>query len=204
MLVHPRHCTILSLSIFCACAIGCNPLGVIRSEQALCRTGRYELIEGLQVPRVRGPSGCGAQALATVMHDADPSTDVQVECDALPWHDLGASAIDVLITARARGFEARVSRGTWDDLAEFVHNRQPVMVMFDRNLRTLTPAPKMKPPPAMHWGVVSGMSNDGKKLLCAARDAKHYVIDRKMFLECWSASDKCTIAISKSPADEHP
>jgi len=170
------------------------------SEQRLLGSGKYDLIDGLRVPEVAGPAGCGAQALACLMHHADPSRDAQTECDALPFHELGANAIDILLAARGRGFQASVSRGTWESLADSVARGQPVMVMFDRNLRTLSLVP---PPEVLHWGVVSGMSKDRKRLLCAAPGARHHVVDRWVFLDCWKASDYCTIETTKLLPDEH-
>ena len=181
-------------------AVGCSPLGLCLSEQHLLGSGKYDLIEGLRVPEVAGPAGCGAQALACLIHQADHSRDAQTECDALPFHEVGANAIDILLAARGRDFQASVSRGTWESLADFVARRRPVMVMFDRNLRTLSLVP---PPEVLHWGVVSGMSKDRKRLLCAAPKGRHYLLDRKLFLDCWKASDYCTIEITKLLPDEH-
>ena len=170
------------------------------SEQRLVRGGKYDVIEGLRVPEVAGPAGCGAQALACLMHRVDPSCDARAECGALPFHQAGANAIDVLLAARGRGFRASVSRGTWQSLADFVERRRPVMVMFDRNLRV----PSLIPPPeVMHWGVVSGMSKDRRRLLYAAPAGRHYLVDRRLFLDCWKASDYCTIEITKPLPDEH-
>jgi len=183
-----------------ACAMaGCNPLGMHMSEQRLARGGDYDVIEGLVVPETAGAAGCGAQALACLMHYAEPSCEAQTACDSLPFHQLGANAISVLLAARANGFQARVSRGSWDGLAEFVERRQPVMVMFDRNLQGPSVAP---PPEILHWGVVSGMSKDGRRLLCAAPRSRHYIIDRKIWMDCWKASDYCTIEVTKSPSHE--
>jgi ABC-type bacteriocin/lantibiotic exporter with double-glycine peptidase domain len=180
---------------------GCNPLGMVMSEQALLRSGKFDLIEGLRVPEVSGPAGCGAQALACLINYADPSRDARSECDSLPFHDAGANAIDVLLAARGRGMKASVSRGTWDSLAAFVEERQPVMVMFDRNLRALSP---VKPPEIMHWAVVSGMSRDRTRLLCAAPGGRHHVIDRRVFLDCWASSDNCTIVVAGAAPRSKP
>jgi len=150
-------------------------------------------------PRSAGPAGCGAQALACLIGQADPSRDARIECQALPFHDAGANAIDILLAARSRGMRASVSKGTWESLAAFVEKGQPVMVMFDRNLRAVSLA---KPPEIMHWAVVSGMSRDRKRLLCAAPGGRHHVIDRRVFLDCWESSDYCTIEIADSRADE--
>lgn len=184
-----------------ACVIsGCNPLGVHMSEQRLVGSGEYDVIKGLVVPETAGAAGCGAQALACLMHYADPSCDAKAACDRLPFHQSGANAIHILLAARAHGFQAGVSRGTWNVLSDFVARRQPVMVMFDRNIRGPTLIP---PPEILHWGVVSGMSRDRKRLLCAAPGSRHYVIDRGLFLDCWEASDYCTIEVTKRPSDEN-
>ncbi len=181
-------------------AAGCNPLGITRSEDWLLSSDRYDVITDIPVPRVRGPSGCGAQALAAAMCQADPELDPQAECDALPWHDAGANVIEIRLTARAKGFQAKVIKGSWELLADLVERGRPPMVMFDRNLRIWSPFPWLKPPNAMHWGVVSGMSRDGKTLLCAAPNGRHYLIERRVFMECWEPADLCTVSISKKDA----
>lgn len=195
-----RPTRILALLLFLAPTTGCNPLGITRSETWLVRSGRYDLIPHIPVPKVRGPSGCGAQALAGAFCHADPALDPQTECDALPWHDAGANVIEILLAARARGFHARVRKGTWELLAELTHNHQPALLMFDRNLRILNILPGLKPPKAMHWGILSGMSKDRKTMLCAAPRGRHYLIRRKLFLDCWIAADHCTVTISKNPS----
>ena len=95
-------------ALSCAMA-GCNPLGLHMSEQRLVGSGEYDVIRGLVVPETAGAAGCGAQALACLMHHADPSCDAQEVCDGLPFHQSGANAIHVLLAARAHGFLAEAA-----------------------------------------------------------------------------------------------
>ena len=93
---------------------GCfsSPLIGSEPEMALIASGEYELIESLNVPHVRGADGCGAQALATVLAHGDDNVDAAQLAEELPWHDLGATPIDLLLAARSRGREARIASGS--------------------------------------------------------------------------------------------
>ncbi len=169
-------------------------------ERQLIDSGAYRLITDLSVPPVRGAEGCGAQGLATVIAFFEPTTDTAGLADELPWHDVGASPVDLLLEVRRRGFGAAVARGSWEALVDHLEEREPVLVMFDAGVEVRMLAMRIPSTKVMHWGVVSGMALDGSELLLAARDHRHYVVDRTDFLRRWSKSDNCMIVIRRRTA----
>lgn len=189
-----------------ACALlmaGCfaSPLTGSEPEQALIDAGEYELIERLHVPPVRGVKGCGAQALATVLAHDDSSVDARQLADELPWHDLGATPIDLLLAARAHGSQARIVSGTIDDLSREIHAGHPVLVMIDAAYEVRTLTGSVPTPRSMHWSVVSGVAHDGSRILLAAEDARHHIAGREDFLARWALSDRCMIVVTSPPTN---
>ncbi len=177
---------------------GCHsPLLGSVSEARLRDSGKYHLVPGLDVPAVRGPEGCGAQALATVLAFGDPDADAEALAEELPWHRVGATPVDLLLSARDHGLEATVARGTWDALAEHARAGRPVLVMFNAGVEIRTLLARFKTGKVMHWAVVSGMARDGSRLLLAARRARHHVAQREDFLRRWSESANCMIVVER-------
>ena len=181
-----------------ACSAGCHsPLARSIPEEPLRLDTDIELITGLSVPEVRGPDGCGAQALATVLAHVDPGLDAATVADELPWHDFGATPVDLLLVARDRGCRAKIAHGSIELLARNVEAGRPILVMIDAayEIRTLTS--RLAFPRVMHWAVVSGMASDGSRVLLAAPHARHHVVDRDDFRRRWSRSANCMIILSR-------
>ena len=188
-----RRSTALGLGLAAAvCGAGCySPFNFTFDEQRLLDKGEYAIVTGLD--------GCGAQALATVLVFNDPGLNAADLADELPWHTEGATPVDLLLAARDRGFEAEITRGSWEAIADNVEHGRPLLVMVNAapEIRTLLlriPMPRM-----MHWSVVSGVADDGSEVLLAARDRRHHVVGRDEFLKRWSKSAYCTIRITKPP-----
>ena len=186
------------------CGAGCySPFNFTFDEQRLLSKGKHAIVTGLDVPEARGPDGCGAQALAVVLVFNDPALNARELADELPWHTEGATPVDLLLAARDRGFEAKITRGSWEAIADSVEHGRPLLVMVDAapEIRTLLlriPMPRM-----MHWSVVSGVADDGSEVLLAARGHRHHVLGRDVFLKRWSKSANCTIRVSKpTPREE--
>jgi len=175
---------------------GCvSPLGGSKPEQRLLASGEWTIAPGLDVPRVRGVAGCGAQALAAVLAYHDPALDAADLAADLPWQDIGATPVDLLLAARDRGFTATIRKGTFEELTDAAAAGTPVLVMIDAapEVRTLTAAiPTSR---VMHWGVVSGVARDGSAVLIATRRGRHHVVAREMFLARWAVSANCAILV---------
>lgn len=175
---------------------GCvAPLTSSVSESRLEQSGRWRLISGIDVPCVRGIDGCGSQALAAVLAYYDPNIDAEALGEELPWHDDGATPVDLLLAARDRDFTAKVSRGSWEMLEQDVANDRPVLVMFDAAPEVYTITSRIPTTRVMHWGVVSGIALDGSQIAVASERARHHVIEREEFLKRWELSSNCRIAI---------
>jgi ABC-type bacteriocin/lantibiotic exporter with double-glycine peptidase domain len=186
-----------ALLLVVAVAGGCSsPL--LRSVPAteLERRGRHHLIEGLVVPEVRGVEGCGAQALAAVLAFVDPGLDATALAEALPWHESGATPVDLLLAARDRGAEARIASGDWDGLVELVDADQPVLVMINAGFEVRTITARIPSSPVMHWAVTSGVATDGSEVLLGAPDDRHHPVRREEFLRRWSPSAHCMIVVT--------
>ncbi len=188
---------LLSVALTLASAGCVSPLQRSVAERTLREDGGYRMISNLAVPAVRGVEGCGAQALATVLAFGDASADSAELAERLPWHDVGATPVDLLLGARDRGCEAAIARGSWETLAVHVARGQPVLIMFDAapEVRTLTG--RIPTSRVMHWSVVSGMAADGSQVLLAARDARHHIVERDDFLQRWSKSANCMITVTR-------
>ena len=195
----PSRTTAVGLTLIAVmCGTGCvSPLARSVGEQRLRDSGEYRIVAGLDVPAVRGVEGCGSQALAAVLAYQDPALDTRVLAEELPWHQEGATPVDLLLTARQRGFRARIAHGTWAALAGHVRQDEPLLVMFDAAPEVWTPLLRVPTLKVMHWSVVSGIGLDDSQVLLAARDHRHHVVPREDFLRRWSRSANCMILVSR-------
>jgi ABC-type bacteriocin/lantibiotic exporter with double-glycine peptidase domain len=184
----------LALAMATAC-VGCSPFQHSTPEAELAVSGRYLLVAGLDVPPVDGVQGCGAQALATMIHHVDPSAPSEVVAAELPWHDSGATPVDLLLEARRRGYEARITRGTIDTLGETLRDGRPALIMLDAGVEVRGLFMRWPTVNVMHWAVVSGIADDSSSVLIAARQQRHHVASRKDFERRWSQSDNCMILV---------
>ncbi|MHC5026319.1 MAG: cysteine peptidase family C39 domain-containing protein [Planctomycetota bacterium] len=185
-----------ALLILLVAAAGCHPLASTRTEEALLADG-YVVVEGLRVPEVEGNAGCGAQALAAVMAHGDPARDPVALGAELPWHDVGATPVDLLLAARNDGFEARVEAGTVERLVEEASAGRPAVVMLD--VAPVWPSLLLGAIPlgtAMHWAVVTGIGDDGARILLGAPDGRHHVVDGADFQARWERADRCLIVVT--------
>ncbi len=175
---------------------GCvSPISRSVDQKWVADSGRYRLVAGVSVPQVRGVEGCGAQALATVLAFEDPRLDAATLAEELPWHDQGATPVDLLLAARDRGFTARIARGSWEDLDASLDMGRPVVVMFDAAPAMWTSGSRIQIRRIMHWSVVSGIAEDGSSVLLAARRGRVHVVRRDDFLRRWARSDCCMIVV---------
>ena len=190
-----RPAIIYITGVALAVSAGCqDPLRRCTSERRLVQSQRYKLIEGIDLPEIDSPRGCGPQALAAVMGFFDPGAESSTIYDALPIRDRPTNPISLLLTARAAGLDATVTKGTWSDLRALVAESTPCLVMFDRTPKVRTPF-GLQPPPSYHWGVISGMSEDENEILIAATARRHSVLTREDFVERWSVPANCTIVV---------
>jgi len=180
---------------------GCfaSPLGSPQSLRATERTDSLVMVDGLVLPHVDGVAGCGAQALACVLNHANRASfpdAVDLAAD-LPWHDRGATPVELLLEARRRGGAAAVYRGDRWRLRNAIHRGDAVIVMLDAGPVIRTPTDTIATTTVMHWAVVSGMRRDGSGVFLAAIDDRHHEVSRDAFFEMWRASDNCMIIVSK-------
>lgn len=182
-----------------ALVAGCfSPLQRSVDEAQLRAAGGYVFVEGLDVPPVRGVEGCGAQALAAALCCVEPEADATTLAEELPWHDHGATPIDLLLAARDRGAQARIERGSWAICAENVRQRKPTLVMLDMAPVVETIAMRIPTSPVMHWSVVSGIADDDGRILLGAPRGRHHVVDRDEFMRRWAASEYCLIEVGRA------
>ena len=189
-------CSIMLLSSFTS---GCiSPIAVSRSEHSLVATGEYHVISGIDLPKVRGVAGCGAQALAASLAFLDNKIDAETLAEELPWHDYGATPVELLLEARRLGYKAKIASGTWEQLAGLVENEASVLVMFDAGYEVKWFFSTHELPRVMHWGLISGIAKDDSRILLAASNAQHHVVTREAFERRWAKSEMCLIIITKS------
>lgn len=175
---------------------GCHsPIAVSHAQSGLTAYGKYEVIRGIDLPRVQGVAGCGAQALAGAIAFVDVGVEAEALGTQLPWHDRGATPVELLIEARRRGYEASLEQGSWERLEESVNEGAPMLVMFDAGYEIRWFFSRYDLPRVMHWGLVSGMARDGSTVLLAARDGRHHIVAREEFERRWAKSDRCLIGI---------
>lgn len=195
-----RLCLFAFVFVACCALPGCiSPLSFSTPEAKLIASGEYIIVTGIEVPKVRGISGCGAQALAAILAFDDPEIDPISLAEALPWHDEGATPVHILLEARRHGREATIARGSLNDLAEEARAGRPVLVMIDAAPEVRTLLSRIPTTKVMHWSVVSGVALDGQHVLLAAPEAHHHVVDRAEFERRWAQSDYCLIRIRRRP-----
>lgn len=194
----PTARAILALAAL-ALLTACSPLHRSVPEADLIRANRYAIIADIDAPEVEGPRGCGAQALAASIAHADPAQSAADIAAQLPWHKEGATAVELLLEARQRGFDATIERGTLDRLTALINDGQPVLVMIDAGpkVRGLIAMLLGLPPKLMHWALVTGMARDDSQVLLAAVDHRHYIASQKDFLKRWAESDNCLIIVRR-------
>ncbi len=183
-------------------AAGCvSPLSRSVEQKRIVDSGRYHLIPAVGLPEVRGVEGCGAQALAAVLAFEDRGLDAAGLAEALPWHDRGATPVDLLLAARDRGFTARIARGSWEDLDDNMRQGRPVVVMFDAAPAMWSSGSRIQIRKIMHWSVVSGIAEDGSSVLLAGQRGRVHVVRRDDFLRRWARSDCCMIVVAGGNED---
>ncbi len=180
---------------------GCvvSPLGVPRPLAEIGHPDSLIVVEDVELPRVTGVAGCGAQALACALNHADKESfpDATVIAAELPWHDRGATPVELILEARRRGCTATVYRGDRWRLRNAIHRGDPVIAMIDAGPVVQTPTDTLTTTRVMHWVVVSGIRTDASVVLLAAVDGRHYALPREVLLQRWHASDNCMIIVSK-------
>jgi hypothetical protein len=150
-------------------------------ECDLVRTGRFDLITGIDLPQVKGVNGCGAQALAAVLAYVDQPGEAHSIAIELPWHDVGATPIDLLLEARRRGFDATITRGTIEALAENIQADRPVLVMLDAGWRCAR-CSHATPPPLSCTGPWSAASPTIDRRFCWRMSNRDITLPRERIL----------------------
>ena len=176
---------------------GCSPLHRSVPEADLIKAGKHVLVEGIDVPKPRGPRGCGSQSLGAMIAFATPGLAAESVADELPWHDEGATPVDLLLAARHRGCEAVIARGTIEALKASIASGRPILVMMDAGLeaRSIIFGFRWPTPHVMHWAIVSGVARDDSQVLLAAAKRRHYIASTEDFTRRWEQSDFCMISI---------
>jgi ABC-type bacteriocin/lantibiotic exporter with double-glycine peptidase domain len=186
----------IAIVIACAVALtGCSPFDSSVPESKLLQSGAYVMVTGLNVPKVRGEEGCGAQSLATMIGHLDAAQSPEQVADELPWHDVGATPVELLLEARHRGLDAAISRGSFDTLVASLGAARPVLIMLDGAPHARLPFSPATPA-VMHWAVVSGVAVDRSRILLAGKDQRHHVTAREDFEQRWLQSDNCMIVVT--------
>jgi hypothetical protein len=184
--------------------VGCSPLQRSVSEADIIKADRHVLVEGIDVPKTRGPNGCGSQALGAMIAfaisggvEGGAGLTAKSVADELPWHDEGATPVDLLLAARGRGCEAVLARGTIEALKSSIESGRPILVMLDAGLevRSLVFGFRYPTPKVMHWAVVSGVASDDSQILLAAEKRRHSIASAEDFTRRWEQSDFCMISI---------
>ncbi|MHC5114238.1 MAG: hypothetical protein ACYTGP_07405 [Planctomycetota bacterium] len=192
---------ILALLLLCSgCAsplLSATPLERLPAQD-------YDLIEDVAVPEVRGVAGCGAQALAAALARGASDLDAAALAEELPWHDEGATPVDLLLEARRRGATARIARGAWDDLVAGTARGEAMLVMFDAAVEIRTFTSTIPASPALHWSMVGGVAHDGSRVLLATTKRRYHVVGREEFLRRWEPTAYCLISLGPPPPPTAP
>ncbi|MFG0328655.1 MAG: hypothetical protein ACF8PN_02045 [Phycisphaerales bacterium] len=193
-----------NLAILIACTVtGCHgPLGRPYPAEELRQSGAFTLLDPVDSPEVEGPSGCGAQALAAAIARLKPGVDARDLAAELPWHDLGATPVDLILEARRRGLSATLLRGDLARLRQAVRDEESAIVMIDVAPQPRTILGRVDPANLMHWALVLGVARDESAIALVATEYRAHLVDRKEFERRWDASDRCLIIIQYPPSKE--
>jgi ABC-type bacteriocin/lantibiotic exporter with double-glycine peptidase domain len=152
----------------------------------------YTLVKLPTVPAPSGNEGCGAQALAVALGKFDAALDVQQVCDSLPWHEKGATVVDLVAAARSRGYAVSIKKGTLASLRESVAANHAVLVLLDVQTEIWSVLGWLPTRPRMHWGVVGGLSE--RHIVLEGRGAS-YRVDTALFDARWERSARCAVVV---------
>lgn len=197
-----RTARAVGAAMLTAIAGGCHsPIAVSHHPAGITGSGHYDVLTEIDVPKVEGAAGCGAQALAAAVAYIDDDVDEASLAEALPWHEEGALAVELLLEARRRGYEATIARGDLLKLSRCVDEGVPAIVLFDSAYEVRWFLARYDMPKVMHWAVVSGVHRNGDFVLLAARDRRHHRVRREEFERRWARSDYCMITIRATAKD---
>lgn len=160
----------------------------------------FTLVELPTVPAPSGNEGCGAQALAVALGKFDAALDVQQVCDSLPWHEKGATVVDIIAAARTRGYTVSIKKGTLTSLRESVAADHAVLVLLDVQTEIWSVLGWLPTRPRMHWSVVGGLSE--RHVVLEGRGTS-YLVDTSLFDARWERSSRCMVVVEgrKRPSD---
>ncbi|MCP3903575.1 MAG: hypothetical protein GY715_08050 [Planctomycetes bacterium] len=193
--------TLAAIAMLALACSGCSsPLLSSTPESRLPDGAGYDLVAGVTVPEVRGVAGCGAQALAAALAREDAAVDPTALAEELPWHDIGATPVDLLLEARRRGADASIHHGSWDDLVAGAHRGETMLVMFDGAVEVRTFTGRIPAARNLHWSVLGGVAHDGSTVLLATTRRRYHVVDREDFLRRWEPASNCLIRIGQGTA----
>ncbi|HVT02958.1 MAG TPA: tetratricopeptide repeat protein [Thermoanaerobaculia bacterium] len=182
--VRPYTCSLLALvvTLSLASCITMRPPRQSPSATAL---------EVPDVPLVRfGDDTCGAGALQAVLnHFGDPVTQSELDKILPKSKHGGVLSIDLLLEARKRGFDAKISKGNFDDLLATVTEKTPAILM----LRVINGPGRAID--FFHYVVLDGIDPAGRLLRMQFGDGDRRWVSLEKLTPLWSPTDNTTIVI---------
>lgn len=192
--------TRIALGAIALLLAGCrSPLAhTVRTQDLAGRAGAT-LVDHADLPAARGNEGCGSQALAVALARFDPSLEPQALSDSLPWHDRGATVVDLIVEARKRGYRVSLHKGTLGLVRAAVQAGHVALVLLDVQTEVWTLAGWTPSRTRMHWGVVGGVV-EGRapskgQVVLAGRRGTSYLVEEALFEARWSKSGRCMVVV---------
>lgn len=130
---------------------------------------------------------CGPAALASVLSFWGRGVDARtLKKEIYLAHLKGALAIDLLIAAQDRGFQAQLYEGDIEDLKTQVREGRPIIAFINRGTRMF---------PIGHYVVVTGYSESRRGLFVHSGDTPNRFVPTSRFLKQWEKTSRTTLRI---------
>jgi len=154
-------------------------------------------LEVPNVPLVRfGDDTCGAGAMQVVLnHLGDPATQSQLDQILPKSRHGGVLSIDLLLEARRRGFNAQISKGSFDDLLAAIQQQETPILM----LRVIN-----APGGAIdffHYVVADGIDPDRRLVRLQFGDGDRRWVGLDKLGPLWSPTGNTMVVIQKKAAE---
>jgi ABC-type bacteriocin/lantibiotic exporter with double-glycine peptidase domain len=130
---------------------------------------------------------CGPSALAGVLSFwGDSSGPAPLKGEVYLSSQKGSLAMDLLLAAKRRGFEASLYRGSFEDLKENLLRGRPLIAYINRGFREF---------PIGHFVVVTGFDNERKGLYVHSGTKEDRFVSYKSFARGWDKAQRSTLLV---------
>ncbi|MBI5361136.1 MAG: hypothetical protein HZA48_11210 [Planctomycetes bacterium] len=151
--------------IFVLSVIGCSSLQLDLAALPENAGPDFHIINGVTLPQSDTSGDCAAEALSAMYSFlGKPSSPGEIRNGFIRKSGKGTPSIELLLSARRAGFDARQEAGAIESLNAHINAGRPVIVMLEINTLAADKMPAIAGEDVFHFFVISGYS---EKYRCA-------------------------------------